>query len=138
MTMTTESQPRVPLGVVTKASAQPFDITLQRLEDELSKRGLTLVAKVDHAAAAEQVGLVMPPTVVLIFGNPRVGTPLMLETPLLALDLPLKLLVHEDAAGQTWVSCDAPGYLADRYGIPATRATGISGVSALVAAALDH
>lgn len=78
----------------------------------------------------------MPPTTVLIFGNARVGTPLMRDAPLLALDLPLKLLVWEDGSAQVYVSCDAPGYLADRYGLPRDRAAGISGLPALIAAAL--
>ena len=134
-----ESSPQETLvarGVDTVASPFGFAATLNRLEDTLRTKGLDLFAKIDHAAAASDVGLTMPPTVVLIFGNPRGGTPLMLQTPLLALDLPLKLLVWEDASNQTWVSCDAPGYLAERYGIPTDQAAGISAVPNLIAAAL--
>jgi uncharacterized protein (DUF302 family) len=134
-----ESPPQETLvarGVDTDASPFGFAATLHRLEETLRTKGLHLFAKIDHAAAASGVGLTMPPTAVLIFGNPRGGTPLMLQAPLLALDLPLKLLVREDAAGHTWVSCDAPGYLAERYGIPTEQAAGISAVPNLIAAAL--
>ena len=132
--------PELPVarGVHTVVSPFSFTVTLQRLEDTLRTKDLHLFAKIDHAAAAAGVGLTMPPTIVLIFGNPRGGTPLMLQSPLLALDLPLKLLVREDSSGKTWVSCDAPGYLADRYGIPTDQAAGISAVPNLITAALHN
>jgi uncharacterized protein (DUF302 family) len=123
-------------GVVTVPSPFPFATTLDRLRAALRSHGLTLFATIDHAAAAADVGLPLPPTVVLIFGNPGAGTPLMQTTPLLALDLPLKLLVHADAAGRTSVSCDAPDYLADRYGVPPAQAAVLRGVPGLIAAAL--
>jgi uncharacterized protein (DUF302 family) len=123
-------------GVQSFPSPYGFADTLGRLEETLRAKGVEVFGKIDHAAAAATVGLSMPPTVVLIFGNPRGGTPLMLETPLLALDLPLKVLVRDDDTGQTWVSCNARNYLAHRYGIPADQAAGISGVPDLIEAAL--
>ncbi len=123
-------------GVVSVPSPFGFVVTLERLEAALDRRGLTRFATIDHAAAAADVGLTLRPTTVLFFGDPRVGTPLMQVAPVLALDLPLKLMVHADAAGQTWVSCDAPDYLADRYGLPAASPAGLAGVPALIAATL--
>jgi uncharacterized protein (DUF302 family) len=127
-----------PIGRDVESFASPYDFpdTLQRLENTLRAKNIAVFAKIDHAMAAMEVGLAMPPTVVLIFGNPRGGTPLMLENPLLALDLPLKLLVREDGSGQTWVSCNAPDYLARRYNIPTDLAAAISVVPDLVAASL--
>lgn len=126
----------VATGVDSFASPYGFADTLERLENTLRARGIDIFAKIDHAAAAAKVGLSMPSTVVLIFGNPRGGTPLMLLNPLVALDLPLKLLVREDDAGQTWVSSNARDYLAHRYAIPADQAKPLSVVPDLVAAAL--
>src|SRR4051812_10903549 len=83
-------------GVESFASPYGFAETLDRLEATLRAKGIDVFAKIDHAAAATGVGLSMPPTVVLVFGSPRGGTPLMLEQPLLALDLPLRVLVRED------------------------------------------
>ena len=118
------------------ASPYGFAETLARLQSTLQAKGIEVFASIDHAAAAAEVGLSLPPTVVLIFGNPRGGTPLMLQNPLLALDLPLKVLVREDDSGQTWVSCNARQYLAQRYGIPTDQAAAISAVPDLIAAAL--
>jgi uncharacterized protein (DUF302 family) len=123
-------------GVESFASPYGFTDTLDRLENTLRTKGIEELARIDHAAAAAKVGLSMPSTVVLIFGNPRGGTPLMIENPLLALDLPLKVLVREDDSGQTWVSCNSRGYLAQRYGLPADQDAGISGVPDLIAAAI--
>jgi uncharacterized protein (DUF302 family) len=124
-------------GVESVASSFGFAETLDRLESTLRAKNVEIFARIDHAAAAASAGLAMPPTVVLIFGNPRGGTPLMLQNPLLALDLPLKVLVRADDSGQTWVSCNAPGYLAQRYTIPPDQAAAISGVPDLIAAALS-
>jgi uncharacterized protein (DUF302 family) len=138
VSMTDQHAPGVPVarGVATIASAHGYATTLGRLQVAILAGGLSLVARVDHAAAAARVGLTMPPTAVLVFGDPRVGTPLMLEAPLLALDLPLRLLVQEDARGGVWVSCNDAGYLANRYGLPADRAVGVSRLPEFVRAAL--
>src|SRR3954462_4657984 len=132
---TTDSSP-VARDVASFASPYGFAETLDRLESTLHAKEIDVFARIDHAAAAAKVGLTMPPTVVLIFGNPRGGTPLMLQKPLLALDLPLKLVVRQDASGETWVSCNARDYLSQRYGIPPDQAAAASGVPGLIDAAL--
>jgi uncharacterized protein (DUF302 family) len=90
---------------------------------------------VDHSGEAERVGLRMPNTKLLIFGNPRAGTTLMLAAPNSALDLPLKILVREDATGGVWISYNAPGYLLARHGLPRELAANIAAVVALAEAA---
>ena len=77
-----------------------------------------MFALIDHSGEAEKVGLKMPPTKLLIFGNPKAGTPLMLASPSSAIDLPLKILVWEDAQGKTWLSYNSPEYLRERHGLP--------------------
>src|SRR3954466_14951437 len=130
LTMNESAALSTPVAQGVESFASPYDFadTLDRLETTLRAKGIEVFTKIDHAAAAAGVGLSMPPTVVLIFGNPRGGTPLMLKNPLLALDLPLKVLVRGDESGQTWVSCNDRGYLAQRYEIPNGQAAGISAV----------
>jgi uncharacterized protein (DUF302 family) len=84
----------------------------------LRAKGVKLFALVDHSGEAESAGLHMPPTRLLIFGNPKGGTPLMLSTPSVAIDLPLKILVAQDEAGQVWISYNSPEYLRARHGFP--------------------
>jgi uncharacterized protein (DUF302 family) len=91
-------------GIITRPSPYPVDVTVDRLEAGLRARGLTLFALVDHSGEAARVGLTMRTTKLLIFGSPTAGTPLMVASPLLALDLPLKALAWQDAAGQVLVS----------------------------------
>lgn len=88
--------------------------TLNRLETDISNRGLTVFARIDHAAGAASIGQTLRPTTVLIFGNPRGGTPLMQCEQTLGIDLPLRMLVWEDASGQVWLSYTEPAVLADR------------------------
>jgi uncharacterized protein (DUF302 family) len=92
--------------------------TVVRLEDSLKAKGITLFALVDHSGEAAKAGMSMPDTKLLIFGNPRAGTPLMLAAPSTAIDLPLKILVAEDAAGRVSVSFNDPGWLQWRHGFP--------------------
>jgi uncharacterized protein (DUF302 family) len=87
-------------GLVQVASEHSFADTASRLESAITSRGLTIFAKIDFSGDAERVGLKMNPTRLLIFGNPKAGTPLMLASPTLAIDFPLKVLVSEDAAGE--------------------------------------
>jgi uncharacterized protein (DUF302 family) len=94
-------------GLVTKPSANAVDATLDRLEAALKERGFIIFARLDHAAAAQSVGLTMPRSTVLVFGNPRLGTPNFIQHPTYAIDLPLKALVWEDANGKVWVSYNA-------------------------------
>jgi uncharacterized protein (DUF302 family) len=104
-----------PSGLVTKAAKQPVAETAEQLEKILRGAGLMIFAVIDHAAAAEKAGLRMPPARVIIFGNPKGGTPLMLNAPTVAIDLPLKILVWEDAAGKPWVSYNTATYVAGRH-----------------------
>jgi uncharacterized protein (DUF302 family) len=90
--------------------------TLGRLEVAVARYGLTVVARIDHGAAAEKVGLELRPTVVVIFGNPRGGTPLMQAVPTVAIDLPLKALVWQDEAGTTWLGYNDPAWILRRHG----------------------
>jgi uncharacterized protein (DUF302 family) len=112
--------------------------TVAVLRDEIESRGASVVAVVDHAAAARAVGLEMPDTQVLIFGNPRAGTPLMLAAPDIALDLPLRVLVRDDGDPGSLVAWQEPDFVADRFGLPAdvTARAPLRAVAAIVAAAL--
>ncbi|MFI5274975.1 MAG: DUF302 domain-containing protein [Ktedonobacterales bacterium] len=124
-------------GISSRLSPHSFDETLRRLESAIHAKGLTLFARVDHSGEARRVGLTMPPTVLLIFGSPVAGTPLMVASPLLALDLPLKALVRQDGDGRVWVSFNTPDYLASRHHIPPALIGNIAGASPLVDAALS-
>jgi len=104
-------------GLVTKRSAYPVAETMDRLERAVRDRGLGVVARVDHAAAAQKVGLTLRPTQLLIFGNPKAGTPLMQSAPSSGIDLPLKALAWEDDKGQVWLAHNDPGWLAARHGV---------------------
>jgi uncharacterized protein (DUF302 family) len=124
-------------GVVQTASPYAVDETLQRLESTLAQRGLQVFALVDHSGEAAKAGLNMPATKLLIFGSPKAGTPVMLAAPSAALDLPLKVLVAEDASGKVWISYNDPAYLQQRHGIPEELLKNIAGVAALVAKAVE-
>lgn len=102
-------------GLVTKASKYPAGDTVARLDTTIRGAGLTVFATIDHAAAAQKAGLPMAASTVLIFGNPKGGTPLMQNAPTLGIDLPLKILVWEDANGKTWVSYNTASYVAERH-----------------------
>ena len=91
--------------------------TMDRLETEIRAQGMTVFARIDHAAGAAEVGLTLPPTEVIIFGNARGGTPLMQSVQTVGIDLPLKALVWEDAAGKTWLSYNEPGWIAQRHSV---------------------
>src|ERR1700727_401259 len=122
-------------GLAQVASPYTVDETLKRLESVLGGHGLQVFALIDHSGEAEKVGMKMPPTKLLIFGSPKGGTPLMLATPTLAIDLPLKALVSEDEKGQVWVSYNTPEYLQQRHGVPSALLKNIAGAGALVAKA---
>src|SRR5207253_8158229 len=91
--------------------------TMDRLEAEIRAQGLTVFARIDHAAGAAEVGLTLPPTELIIFGNARGGTPLMQSEQTVGIDLPLKALVWQDAAGKTWLSYNEPRWIAQRHGV---------------------
>jgi len=105
-------------GIVTKPSNHSVDETVEKLKSILQAKGVTLFALVDHSGAAAKAGLKMPATKLLIFGNPKGGTPVMLAAPTSALDLPLKILVWEDAAQKVWLSYNSAAYLQQRHGVP--------------------
>jgi uncharacterized protein (DUF302 family) len=104
-------------GMVHLASRYSVPETLQRLEALLKAKGITVFCRVDHSGEAEKAGLKMNPTQLLIFGSPKAGTPLMVSSPTLAIDLPLKALIWEDAGGKVWVSYNSPEYLQTRHNI---------------------
>lgn len=101
----------------------------------LKAKGVTLFGLVDHSGEAEKVGMTMPPTKLLVFGNPKGGTPLMLASPSAAIDLPLKILVAEDSRGKVWISYNSAEYLKERHGLPQNLMPNIAVVQALAAAA---
>lgn len=104
-------------GLVTRVSPHGVAVTLDRLEAILQEKGLTVFARIDHAAGAAKVGKELPPTQLLIFGNPNAGTLLMQSNPAVAIDLPLKALAWEDGQGIVRLGFNDPGYLVARHGI---------------------
>jgi uncharacterized protein (DUF302 family) len=124
-------------GLVHVASSHSVPETLNKLKSTIEARGLKIFALIDHSGEAEKAGLKMRPTELLIFGSPKGGTPLMIAAPTLAIDLPLKTLVWEDADGKVWVSYNSPDYLQQRHGIPADLVKNIAGVGALVEKAVE-
>jgi len=118
-------------GLVRVASRYSFEETISRIENFLGEKGIKLFATIDHGGEAERAGLRMPPTKVLIFGNAKAGTPVMLAAPSAAIDLPLKVLVAEDNGG-VWISYNTPEYLQQRHGFPAELAGNLAGVRAVV------
>ncbi|MGA8223713.1 MAG: DUF302 domain-containing protein [Candidatus Acidiferrales bacterium] len=105
-------------GIISKASNHSVDETIEKLKGLLQAKGVNVFALVDHSGEAQKVGLKMPPTKLLIFGSPKAGTPLMIAAPSIAIDLPLKILVAEDAQGKVSVSYNSPAYLQERHGLP--------------------
>src|SRR5213594_3204622 len=124
-------------GIIDQPSQHSVEQTVERLTALLHAKGVTLFALVDHSGEAAKVGMKMPPTKLLIFGSPKAGTPLMLAAPSVAIDLPLKILVWEDADANVWVSYNSPAYLEGRHGIPHDLLQNIAAVEALAAAAAD-
>lgn len=118
-------------GIVDHPAALSVDEIVSRVQAILRAKGITLFALIDHSGEAAKVGLTMPPTKLLIFGNPKSGTPLMLASPSCAIDLPLKLLIWEDAAGKVWVSQNSVDYLMNRHHLPAELRQNISAIDAL-------
>ena len=121
-------------GLITVPSAHSVKDALDRLEAHVKSKGMIVFARIDHAAGAKEVGLALRPTVLLIFGNARAGTPLMQAHQTIGIDLPLKVLAFEDAAGKVWLAYNAPSWLAGRHGDPAVGGD----VAKRMAAALDE
>jgi uncharacterized protein (DUF302 family) len=123
--------------VVRLQSAFSFSETVDRLKTALTDKGMTLFAVIDQRQAARSVGLEMPPTTVLVYGNPKVGTPLMLAAPEFALELPLRVVVLEDASARTWVLFNPANSLKGRHVLPAGMEERLSGAEKLLAAAIQ-
>jgi uncharacterized protein (DUF302 family) len=122
-------------GLMTRPSHHSVDETLERLGGLLRAKGITIFALVDHGGEAANVGMSMRPTKLLIFGNPKSGTPAMLASPSIAIDLPLKVLVREGDDGRVWVSYNSPAYLQTRHHLPAELVQNIAVVETLVTTA---
>ena len=120
-------------GIVNVPCNHTVDQTVERLEGILQAKGVDLFALVDHSGEAEKVGLKMHPTKLLIFGSPKAGTPLMLAAPSIAIDLPLKILVWEDAGGKVWISYNSAAYLQERHSLPKDLLQNIAVVETLAA-----
>jgi uncharacterized protein (DUF302 family) len=122
-------------GIVKIQSHHSVEETVDKLKAILQSKSVTLFALVDHSGEAEKVGMTMPPTKLLIFGNPKGGTPLMLASPSAAIDLPLKILVAEDAQGKVWISYNSAEYLQERHSLPDALLPNIAIVQTLAVAA---
>jgi len=124
-------------GIVTKPSKYAVTETLERLENAIRSKGLTIFARIDHSGEAERVGLKMNDEKLLIFGSPKAGTPLMITSPLLALDLPLKALVWKDNEGKVMVSYNSVAYLSNRYSLSNGLAKNIAAIDPIIESALS-
>jgi uncharacterized protein (DUF302 family) len=118
--------------------SSPYSVpeTLRRIESLLQEKGLTIFCRVDHSGEAEKIGLKMHPTQLILFGSPKAGTPVMVASPTIAIDLPLKALVWEDAGGKVWVSYNSPEYLQQRHNVPSELEKNISAAGTLLALAV--
>lgn len=124
-------------GIVSLPTDHSVDEAIARLETLLHEKGIKLFAQIDHSGEAARAGMEMRPTKLLIFGNPKAGTPLMQASPSIAIDLPLKLLVSEDASGRVWIAYNAPAYLQHRHSLPDDLLTNIAVVEVLAKAASE-
>jgi len=124
-------------GIINKPAIHSVDETVGKLKYSLQARGIALFALIDHSGEAEKVGIPMKPTKLLIFGNPKAGTPVMLAAPTIAIDLPLKILVWEDADGKVWISYNSPTYLGERHGVPEQLLSNLGAAEKLAEEAAD-
>ncbi|HUN26323.1 MAG TPA: DUF302 domain-containing protein [Steroidobacteraceae bacterium] len=122
-------------GLVRLPSRHSVAATIDRLEASLKERGIVVFARIDFCGDAARAGLHMRPEQMLIFGNPRAGTPLMLEVPAVGLDLPLKVLAWQDADGKVWVAYNDPHYIVQRYAITASLAVNLAAAVPLIESA---
>jgi len=118
-------------GLVHLSSSRSVYETMNLLESVVRSRDLSVAARIDHAGDAAKAGLVMPPAELLIFGNPKSGTPLMVVSPTVAIDLPLKALVWQDVDGRVWLSYNSPRYLQERHEIPEALLRNIEGIASI-------
>jgi uncharacterized protein (DUF302 family) len=124
-------------GIISKASKYSVAETLDRVDALLRSKGIKIFVRVDHSGEAEKAGLKMPPTQLLIFGNPKGGTPVMLAAPTAAIDLPLKALAWQDSDSKVWLSYNDPEYLKKRYGLTDDQIKTIAGTGSLIEQALN-
>lgn len=124
-------------GIRSERSPYSVPETIEKLESFLQSKGIKIFAIVDHSGEAEKAGLSMPPTQLLIFGNPKGGTPIMLAAPLAAIDLPLKALAWQDQDGAVWVSYSDPAYFAKRFGLAEDTIQPVAMVGTLIRGALS-
>ena len=124
-------------GIISKVSKYSVPQTLDRVDALLQSKGIKIFVRIDHSGEAEKAGLKMPPTQLLIFGNPKGGTPVMLAAPTAAIDLPLKALAWQDADGKVWLSYNDPEYLKRRYGLMDDQIKTIIGIGPLIEQALN-
>jgi uncharacterized protein (DUF302 family) len=124
-------------GIVDKPSNHSVEQTVEKLKNILQSKGVTLFAVIDHSGEAEKVGMKMLPTKLLIFGSPKAGTPLMLAAPSSALDLPLKILIWQDAQGKVWVTYNSPAYLQERHNLPSELLPNIAVIETLATKAAE-
>jgi uncharacterized protein (DUF302 family) len=130
-------RPAMENGIVDVASRYSVPETLARLQTILEEKSIKIFALIDHSGEAEKSGLSMRPAQVLIFGNPKGGTPMMVAAPRTAIDLPLKALAWQDEEGKVWLSYNSPEYLRERHGFPAELVKNIDGISALIQKAVE-
>ena len=124
-------------GLVLVRSRHSVEETVQRLQAAFVAKGMQVFAVIDHRGEAEKVGLKMRPTKVVIFGSPKGGTPLMVAAPSLAIDLPMKALVAEDAEREVWVTYNSPDYLQERHGVPADLIKNLAGAGMVIEKAVE-
>lgn len=120
-------------GVIAIPSGYSVEVTIDRLVAALKANGNTVFARIDHAEGAKAAGLTMKPAQVLIFGNPKVGTPIMLAGPTAAIDLPMKALAYEDAGGKVWLAYNDPAWIARRHGIDPAAVPAVGALSQALA-----
>ncbi|MEP7152016.1 MAG: DUF302 domain-containing protein [Nitrospira sp.] len=123
--------------VITKPSRYSVSETIDRIGKVVTDKGMTLFVRINHAEEARKVGLEMLPTELLIFGNPKGGTALMVEKPTVAIDLPMKALAWEDRAGRVWLTYNAPSLLHVRHGLPEVSAARLDPVGKLLERAVE-
>jgi uncharacterized protein (DUF302 family) len=120
-------------GLISLASNHPVRETMDRLEAVLREKGITIFARIDHAAGAAAVDMPLRPTELVIFGNPRAGTPLMQARQSIGIDLPLKMLGWQDAAGKVWLVYNDPAWLARRHGLGGEAEAAVAGLAKALA-----
>lgn len=124
-------------NLVTKPSKYSVSETINRMEQAVTAKGMQIFTRIDHSAEAKKVGLAMRPTELLIFGNPKGGTALMVARPTAAIDLPMKALAWEDSDGKVWLTYNSPELLQERHNVPAELTSRLNSVGVLLEQALE-